>query len=139
MVFADAILLVDEALEVLRVGCFKYFQLGGECVNGPVSLLSGYVTLFFFIFILIPTFSSWIYRITPSFALLFRHFFTVAFYSIWVMFTHPQPRKLEGTDKTMFVVPGFDEYPYLIVKSFQVVSGYCPFKFLFMVSDVLVW
>lgn len=31
----------DEDLEVLREGCFKYFELGGECVGGPVSLLSG--------------------------------------------------------------------------------------------------
>ena len=33
----------DEELKVLRTGCFKYFERGGECVNGPVSLLSGYV------------------------------------------------------------------------------------------------
>ena len=33
----------DENLEVLKTGCFKYFELGGECVGGPVSLLSAYV------------------------------------------------------------------------------------------------
>ena len=33
----------DESLEVLRVGCFKYFERGGDCINGPVSLLAGYV------------------------------------------------------------------------------------------------
>jgi len=33
----------DEYLAVLRTGCFKYFERGGECVNGPVSLLSGCV------------------------------------------------------------------------------------------------
>lgn len=32
---------VDENLEVLRTGCFKYFERGGDCINGPVSLLSG--------------------------------------------------------------------------------------------------
>ncbi|KAG2012128.1 squalene epoxidase [Coprinopsis cinerea AmutBmut pab1-1] len=31
----------DDNLEVLRTGCFKYFERGGECINGPVSLLSG--------------------------------------------------------------------------------------------------
>lgn len=27
-------------LEVLREGCFKYFELGGDRVAGPVGLLS---------------------------------------------------------------------------------------------------
>lgn len=45
--FADAIISIDEELAVLRRGCFKYFERGGECVNGPVSLLSGFVTLLF--------------------------------------------------------------------------------------------
>ncbi|CAO3616543.1 unnamed protein product [Mucor hiemalis] len=33
----------DADLEVLQRGCFSYFQLGGECVNGPVGLLSGLI------------------------------------------------------------------------------------------------
>ena len=33
----------DENLAVLREGCFGYFELGGECVAGPVGLLSAYV------------------------------------------------------------------------------------------------
>jgi squalene monooxygenase len=35
--------LTAPELEVLRTGCFKYFELGGECVNGPVSILSAFV------------------------------------------------------------------------------------------------
>jgi squalene monooxygenase len=31
----------DKYLAILRTGCFKYFERGGECVRGPVSLLSG--------------------------------------------------------------------------------------------------
>lgn len=30
----------DENLEVLKTGCFKYFEMGGDCIDGPVSLLS---------------------------------------------------------------------------------------------------
>ncbi|KAF9000128.1 squalene epoxidase [Cyathus striatus] len=48
----------DEYLNVLRTGCFKYFERGGQCINRPISLLS---------------------RITPSPPLLFGHFFGVAF------------------------------------------------------------
>jgi squalene monooxygenase len=32
---------LDEYLAILRTGCFKYFARGGECIRGPVSLLSG--------------------------------------------------------------------------------------------------
>ena len=31
---------IDDNLAVLRDGCFKYFELGGDCVAGPVGLLS---------------------------------------------------------------------------------------------------
>ncbi|KAF7320152.1 SE domain-containing protein [Mycena kentingensis (nom. inval.)] len=88
-------------LEVLRTGCFKYFELGGECVNGPVSILSA---------------------IAPSPALLTYHFFRVAFYAIWVMFTHPRP--LEG-DKTKLAAPRIDEYPFLFFKALRVFYTAC--------------
>lgn len=32
---------VDVDLHVLREGCFAYFERGGDCINGPVSLLAG--------------------------------------------------------------------------------------------------
>ncbi|KAI7906776.1 squalene epoxidase-domain-containing protein [Cokeromyces recurvatus] len=50
-------------LEVLQRGCFAYFQLGGECINGPVGLLSG--------------------LIQRPFTLIY-HFFAVAFYAIYI-------------------------------------------------------
>lgn len=37
--------LVDEELHILREGCFAYFKRGGDCVEGPVSLLAGSVLL----------------------------------------------------------------------------------------------
>ena len=59
-------------------------------------------------------------RISPDPFLLFRHFFAVAFYSIWVMFTHPQPVVGDG-EKVAYVVPGWEAYPYLLLKSLSVV------------------
>ncbi|KAF8213570.1 squalene epoxidase-domain-containing protein [Mycena galopus ATCC 62051] len=85
-------------LEVLRTGCFKYFECGGECVNGPVSILSA---------------------LAPSPALLTYHFFSVAMYSIWVLFTHP--RRVPGSGKPRYAVARLDEYPFLLIKAVRVV------------------
>ena len=60
------------------------------------------------------------YSIEQSPALLFRHFFTVAFYSIWVLFTHPrQVGVVDG--KPLMRRPRPDEYPLLAFRSIQVV------------------
>ncbi|KAI1308182.1 Squalene epoxidase [Mortierella claussenii] len=55
----------DENLLVLRDGCFSYFTMGGECIAGPVGLLSG---------------------ITRRRMVLVYHFYAVALHSIWLMF-----------------------------------------------------
>lgn len=55
----------DDKLRVLQEGCFRYFQLGGECVSGPVGFLSG---------------------VSRKPAMLFLHFFAVAFYAILLQF-----------------------------------------------------
>ncbi|KAJ7293793.1 squalene epoxidase-like protein [Mycena rebaudengoi] len=97
----------DVDLEVLRTGCFKYFQLGGECVNGPVSLLSA---------------------LAPSPLLLTWHFFSVAFYSIWVLFTHPHPApgaNKKNDEKQRYAVPSVYQYPYLLFKSVRVFWTAC--------------
>lgn len=54
----------DPYLRYLQLGCFRYFQLGGQCVDGPVGLLAGIIRQPF---------------------ILFYHFFSVALLSIWIV------------------------------------------------------
>lgn len=56
----------DAQLKALQMGCFRYFQLGGNCIDGPVGLLGGIIRQPF---------------------VLFYHFFLVAFYAIWIYLT----------------------------------------------------
>ena len=70
-----------------------------------------------------------ILSIIPSPVLLTRHFFAVALYSIWALFTHPRPRPVyrspssepENKLESLPRAPGFDEYPALAARSVAVV------------------
>ncbi|WPH02740.1 Hypothetical protein R9X50_00560800 [Acrodontium crateriforme] len=53
----------DAQLKALQMGCFGYFKLGGNCIDGPVGLLAGIIRRPF---------------------VLFYHFFAVALYAIWI-------------------------------------------------------
>ncbi|KAM5157711.1 squalene monooxygenase [Mantella aurantiaca] len=55
----------DDSLSQLRRACFNYFKLGGECVAGPIGLLS---------------------VLSPKPTLLIGHFFAVAFYAVYFCF-----------------------------------------------------
>ncbi|CDU24191.1 related to squalene monooxygenase [Sporisorium scitamineum] len=105
----------DENLEVLREGCFKYFEMGGECVNGPVSLLSG---------------------LAPRPMLLVGHFFAVALYSIYALFVHPRFYPAEQRTRT----PSLLEYPALVWRSIMVFYTACivllPVVFTEMKSNI---
>lgn len=52
--------------------------------------------------------------LTPKPLLLFYHFFAVAFYSLWMLFTRPLGERKRA--------PTVLEYPALMVQSVQVVS-----------------
>lgn len=95
--------LADENLEVLKTGCFRYFELGGIRISGPVSLLSA---------------------LTPSTLLLFYHFFSVAFYSIYVMFTQSGQPNLP-TSKAGSRPASPLQWPALTVKAVRVFSTAC--------------
>ncbi|KAK5174778.1 Squalene epoxidase [Saxophila tyrrhenica] len=56
----------DAQLKALQMGCFQYFKLGGNCIDGPVGLLGGIIRQPF---------------------VLFYHFFAVALYAIWIYIT----------------------------------------------------
>ncbi|KAI4199946.1 MAG: hypothetical protein LQ350_004298 [Teloschistes chrysophthalmus] len=53
----------DPQLKILQRGCFRYFQRGGSCIDGPVGLLAGIIRQPF---------------------VLFYHFFAVALLAIWL-------------------------------------------------------
>ncbi|KAB8772358.1 hypothetical protein FH972_026648 [Carpinus fangiana] len=53
----------DAQLKTLQMGCFRYFQLGGQCIDGPVGLLAG---------------------IIKQPLVLIGHFFAVAIYAIYI-------------------------------------------------------
>lgn len=56
----------DAQLKALQKGCFGYFKLGGNCIDGPVGLLAGIIRQPF---------------------VLFYHFFAVALLSMWLYVT----------------------------------------------------
>ncbi|KAK7885979.1 hypothetical protein WMY93_025600 [Mugilogobius chulae] len=55
----------DDSLHELRKACFQYFKLGGECVAGPIGLLS---------------------VLSPRPVTLIGHFFAVALYAVYFNF-----------------------------------------------------
>ena len=60
----------DPQLKALQLGCFRYFQLGGQCIDGPVGLLAGIIR-------------------QPL--VLIYHFFIVALYSMWIYISSGNP------------------------------------------------
>jgi squalene monooxygenase len=112
MVYLDFMwLILDEILNVLQDGCFRYFELGGRCIDDPVGLLSGYLT-------------SWIVLISRIYArpiLLVIHFYAVALYSIFLLF-----RKASIVN-----------YPSTVIKGFNVLAKACVVLIPVVISELL--
>ncbi|TRY95550.1 hypothetical protein DNTS_021476 [Danionella cerebrum] len=75
----------DNSLHQLRKACFHYFKLGGECINGPIGLLS---------------------VLSPKPLILIGHFFAVALYAIYFSFKSESwltlPRALVNSGAIMY-------------------------------------
>lgn len=99
----------NQDLAVLREGCFKYFERGGECIAGPVGLLSA---------------------LTPRPFILFYHFFSVAFYSIFLLVSQGVPN-----DTGKRTPPSWLEVPGLTLYSFQVFWTACVVFLPVMLSE----
>ena len=103
---------------MLKTGCFKYFELGGDCIQGPVSLLSAWVISSAMLDLLLLKYRV-CHRLRPSPALLFYHFFRVAFYSIYCLFTSPLASRSPGHKPPVW------QYPELTLRSFKVFWTAC--------------
>ncbi|PPQ99017.1 hypothetical protein CVT26_014394 [Gymnopilus dilepis] len=110
----------DDDYRSLRKGCFKYFKLGGKCIDDPVSLLSG---------------------LSHSPLLLAAHFFAVIFYSIWTIFTHPVLKVQPGLEnlKPTYEAPSLEEYPILCLKGIRMFVEACGVFFPILWSELRWW
>ncbi|ODN74363.1 hypothetical protein L202_06775 [Cryptococcus amylolentus CBS 6039] len=96
-------------LAILREGCFSYFELGGDCVAGPVGLLSA---------------------LTPRPMVLFYHFFNVAFYSIYLLLKKGPPGRRNGNVFAAVVM-----LPINLLLSLRVFWSACVVLLPFMITE----
>ena len=63
----------DAQLKALQMGCFQYFKLGGNCIDGPVGLLAGIIRqpfVLFYHFFAVALYAMWLYIATGNFLLI---------------------------------------------------------------------
>ena len=101
----------NDNLTVLRLGCFRYFECGGDCVRCPISLLGG---------------------LAPDPWLLVFHFFSVAVYSIQLLL---QGRLEAGRDRKA-VAPPWSAYPGLVWRAVVVLYYACIVIFPVLITEL---
>lgn len=101
----------DDNLTVLRLGCFRYLECGGDCVRSPVSLLAG---------------------LAPDPLLLVYHFFAVAVYSVQLLFEGRLQSGRKGTPAT----PSIAAYPYLFWRALVVLFYACVVIFPVLFTEI---
>ncbi|KAJ7037949.1 squalene epoxidase-domain-containing protein [Mycena alexandri] len=104
-------------LGVLRTGCLKYLERGGECLNGPAALLA---------------------VLAPSPLRLGWHFLSIIIYSIWLLFV-AKPTLCLITGKSRRVAPSFDEYPALLRRSASVIRTASALLLPLLASELRWW
>lgn len=92
----------DDHLTLLRAGCFRYFECGGDRVRGPISLLAG---------------------LAPDPLLLVYHFFAVAVYSVQLMFSGAL--FVPASSQKKAVRPPVYAWPMLVVQAIVVLLYAC--------------
>ncbi|KIY51894.1 hypothetical protein FISHEDRAFT_36287, partial [Fistulina hepatica ATCC 64428] len=108
----------DRNLAVLRRGCFRYLESGGRCTQEPVGILAG---------------------LYPRPLLLMRHFFTVAFYAICVMFREGDVVSGDQHSDPPRAAPSIMAYPRLLVCAVNVFWTACVVFLPLLWTEVRWW